>query len=112
MTPLIIITADRPKNLVNSGENQTINQVDIYKNFIRQMVDKKISNQISTLKKINKIIKFANGDNKNIPGPIHINIRFDEPLLDKNQKIIEINETENIINNKNIIFKVPKSKRP
>lgn len=112
MTPLIIITADRPKNLVNSGENQTINQVDIYKNFIRQMVDIKISNQISTLKKINKIINFANGDNKNIPGPIHINIRFDEPLLDKNQKIIEINETENIINNKNIIFKVPKSKRP
>ena len=112
MTPLIIITADRPKNLVNSGENQTINQVDIYKNFIRQMVDIKVSNQISTLKKINKIINFANGDNKNIPGPIHINIRFDEPLLDKNQKVIEIDETENIINNKNIIFKVPKSKRP
>lgn len=112
MTPLIIITADRPKNLVNSGENQTINQVDIYKNFIRQMVDIKISNQISTLKKINKIIDVANGDNKNIPGPIHINIRFDEPLLDKNQKVIEINGTKNTINNKNTIFKVPKSKRP
>ena len=65
MTSLIIITADRPKNLINSGENQTINQVGIYKNFIRQMVDIKISNQISTLKKINKIINFANGDNNN-----------------------------------------------
>ena len=51
MTSLIIITADRPKNLINSGENQTINQVGIYKNFIRQMIDIKISNQISTLKK-------------------------------------------------------------
>ena len=26
MKPLIIITADRPENLVNTGENQTINQ--------------------------------------------------------------------------------------
>ena len=112
MTSLIIITADRPKNLINSGENQTINQVGIYKNFIRQMIDIKISNQISTLKKINKIINIAKGDNKNIPGPIHINIRFDEPLLDKNRKVIQINETEIITNNKNTIFKVPKSKRP
>ena len=57
MTPLIIITADRPKKLINTGENQTINQVGIYKNFIRQMIDIKISNQISTLKKINKMKK-------------------------------------------------------
>lgn len=112
MTPLIIITADRPKRLINSGENQTINQIDIYKNFIRKMIDINPSNQISTLKKIDKIINIASGNNKNIPGPVHINIRFDEPLYDKKQKTIKIDIKENTTNNKNLTFKLPKYKRP
>jgi 2-succinyl-5-enolpyruvyl-6-hydroxy-3-cyclohexene-1-carboxylate synthase len=33
--PLIILTADRPAEAMGKGENQTINQIDIYKNFIK-----------------------------------------------------------------------------
>ena len=35
MIPLIIITADRPKQLQYTGENQTIRQYDIFKNYTR-----------------------------------------------------------------------------
>ena len=33
--PLIICTADRPPELLNTGANQTINQHNLYKNHIR-----------------------------------------------------------------------------
>ena len=39
MTPLIIITADRPEELMDSGENQTINQVNLYGKYVRKMYD-------------------------------------------------------------------------
>ena len=112
LTPLIIITADRPKNLTNSGENQTINQVDIYKNFIRKMIDINITNQASTLKKIDDIINIANGNHKNIPGPVHINIRFKEPLFDKKQKKIKLVPKKNITINKKTKLKLPIFKKP
>ena len=112
MTPLIIITADRPKNLTNSGENQTINQVDIYKNFIRKMIDINITNQASTLKKIDDIINISNGNHKNIPGPVHINIRFEEPLFDKKQKKVKLIPKKNIIINKKTNLKLPIFKKP
>jgi len=112
MTPLIIITADRPKNLANSGENQTINQVNIYKNFIIKMIDINITNQESTLKKIDHIINLSNGNHKNIPGPVHINIRFKEPLYDKKQKKIKIETKKNITINKKTNLKLPKFKKP
>ena len=35
-TPLIVITADRPSYLVNTGENQTINQQNIFGDYIRK----------------------------------------------------------------------------
>jgi hypothetical protein len=31
--PLIVLTADRPAEAMGKGENQTINQIDIYKNY-------------------------------------------------------------------------------
>ena len=112
MTPLIIITADRPKRLLNTGENQTIDQTSIYSSYIRGMIDIKKSNKTSLLKKINKTINLATGDHKNIPGPVHLNIRFDEPLYDNNKKLIHINPDNNITLKKNINLNLPKFKRP
>ncbi len=39
MIPLIIITADRPKHLLNTGENQTINQINLYGNHVRKTLN-------------------------------------------------------------------------
>ena len=36
LTPYIVITADRPKSLLHTGENQTIKQDTIFKDFTRE----------------------------------------------------------------------------
>ncbi len=79
--PLVICSADRPERLVNTGANQTINQVDIYGNFTRHFSDsgdpkptKKYFNQISR-----EVSKGFSSLLLN-PGPVHFNLRFDKPL--------------------------------
>ena len=38
-TPLILLTADRPKKLINTGASQTIDQVDLFGHYVREMID-------------------------------------------------------------------------
>lgn len=65
---LLILSADRPARLRNTGANQTTNQKDIFFDFVRHSID-----SASPL----DIKKFFNES-----GPLHINVQFDEPLLD------------------------------
>jgi 2-succinyl-5-enolpyruvyl-6-hydroxy-3-cyclohexene-1-carboxylate synthase len=78
--PIIAMTADRPKNLVNCGENQTIIQQGIFRNFVN--LESEIEETI-TLKRaealFQKVYHFTN--NVRFRGPIHINMPFSEPLL-------------------------------
>ena len=107
MVPLIIITADRPKHLINTGENQTINQKNIYGDYVRSSVDISHKRTFGTLKKIDKML------NINKPtGPIHLNIRFDEPLIDK-ENIISIYNPKKLKKKlKKISITLPVFKRP
>jgi 2-succinyl-5-enolpyruvyl-6-hydroxy-3-cyclohexene-1-carboxylate synthase len=79
--PLIIISADRPKEQVMSGENQTINQTGIFSHFLRGELSLdtpsfEISpNDLST--NISNLISKAMAHEK---GPVHINCPFREPL--------------------------------
>jgi len=77
--PLIIITADRPKNLINSGTNQTINQKYIYGVYVRDNIN--IIDNNTSLNKIDTSLQLAIGKDyhNNIitpKGPIHINIHL------------------------------------
>ena len=83
-TPLIIITADRPSSLVNSGENQTINQIDIFGDYVRKFENiNLLTNKISgNYDKIISLFQYAIGDSEFPPGPVHINIPFEEPLIE------------------------------
>ncbi|MBI45635.1 MAG: 2-succinyl-5-enolpyruvyl-6-hydroxy-3-cyclohexene-1-carboxylic-acid synthase [Candidatus Marinimicrobia bacterium] len=95
-TPLIVITADRPKALINTGENQTIKQDELFKDFTRGSIhiDTADKNSLESIKDniqaiIEKAIGVIGGD---APGPVHLNISFDEPLIDEfNAYDIEIN---------------------
>ena len=79
-TPLIVITADRPNYLLNTGENQTINQQNIYGGYVRNFLDVGLPNtNLKTLKK--DIITTYNLSIDDIPGPIHINTPFEEPIV-------------------------------
>ena len=81
-TPLIIITADRPNYLLNTGENQTINQHNIYGNYVREFLDIGLPNtNVELLKQ--KITDAYTLCINNIPGPIHLNVPFEEPLVTK-----------------------------
>ena len=89
--PMILITADRPVNLLNSGENQTINQKNIYGDFVRKNIHINIDDQYdSIMNTLNKTLKFI--DKKNNPnivsGPIHINVHLDDSINIKSLKKI------------------------
>jgi len=109
-TPLVVISADRPKHLINVGDGQTINQKNVFENHIlfsaNLKLDIKDENNISQKEELpifksleNKLermlglqqgIQSFNETEINTAlnlaqlkkGPVHINVPFDEPLYE------------------------------
>lgn len=86
--PMIILTADRPPELHDSGANQTIDQTKLYGNYVNwgfnlPCPDEKISPQV-VLTTIDQAVfqscRFPHG-------PVHINCMFREPLTPKGEPI-------------------------
>mgnify|MGYP001168982588 CR=1 FL=1 len=94
--PIIIITADRPRQLLNTGENQTINQKSIYGDFVRSSLS--FDNREDVIDKINDSLKFININNSKITiGPIHFNIHLDD--FEKENENIMNKQIPNTISN-------------
>ncbi len=77
--PLIILSADRPKHLLEIGDGQTIRQENVFANHIVDSLNlntdislSKNSFQFDAILKLSILKK----------GPVHINIPFYEPLYD------------------------------
>ena len=68
--PLIAITADRPKNYRGSGAPQTIDQISIFSSYVNLQCDDDARKESYCLA------------NWQPCGPAHINLCFDEPLID------------------------------
>jgi 2-succinyl-5-enolpyruvyl-6-hydroxy-3-cyclohexene-1-carboxylate synthase len=66
---LLLLTADRPARLRKTGSNQTTDQSNIFGAFVRASFDTDKDLDIS---------EALSGS-----GPVHINLQFDEPLLDQ-----------------------------
>lgn len=81
--PLIILTADRPVYWINQGENQSINQSNIYLDFSKKEITLPMGESEKELwfagREINECLNIAVSGN---PGPVHINIPLEEPLHD------------------------------
>ena len=76
--PLVIISADRPKHLIDVGDGQTIRQENVFENhilFSANLVEGEIE-------KNKKLISEALQVSSEKKGPIHINVPFDEPLYE------------------------------
>lgn len=79
--PLLLLTADRPQSLHNVGANQTINQVNIFKNHVRGYYE-------AGMPKINKpsLFNFAKkisnavADSISKKGPVQFNFPFVKPF--------------------------------
>lgn len=80
--PLIILTADRPPELRNTGANQTIDQVKIYGDCARFFFDMPCpAKDIPVEMVLTTIDQAVYRSKSGIPGPVHINCMFREPLV-------------------------------
>ncbi len=78
--PLVVISADRPKHLIDIGDGQTIRQENVFENHIHysaNLIDHSLSLDTNI-----KRIKAAFDALYLHQGPIHINVPFDEPLYE------------------------------
>ncbi len=79
--PLVVISADRPHFRIDKGEGQTIRQQGALSNFIRVEINISLDEEVSDYNELDKKIGLAiNLSMIPNPGPVHINIEFDEPL--------------------------------
>lgn len=85
--PLIVISADRPKHLIDIGDGQAIRQENVFQNHILSSVNLD-ANSDTNLDLIQDVLKFSIEKK----GPVHINVPFDEPLYEVTDKILELDE--------------------
>jgi 2-succinyl-5-enolpyruvyl-6-hydroxy-3-cyclohexene-1-carboxylate synthase len=80
-TPILICTADRPAELQGVGAPQTIDQQNLYGVAVRKFVNAEVANdsESHTWRNIARdLFATSLGD---VQGPVHLNLRFREPLM-------------------------------
>jgi len=94
--PLLILTADRPSHLIDMGDGQTIRQENVFANYIKKSFSLPLEiNSEEEKENVNRLINEAIDQTQfPEPGPVHINIPFDEPLYD----LTENPERGNVVN--------------
>lgn len=96
--PLLIITADRPGELIDQGDGQTIRQNNVYANYIKASYE--IPGEINDEKSYQQVVKIVNEaiNQTAYPdfGPVHINIPFEEPIYNQAEghELVEVIEDE------------------
>ncbi len=80
--PLLVLTADRPPELIDQGDGQTIRQKDVFKNYIKKSFELPVVvNDPATFQIAEQVINLAIDESMfPEPGPVHINIPLREPL--------------------------------
>jgi 2-succinyl-5-enolpyruvyl-6-hydroxy-3-cyclohexene-1-carboxylate synthase len=81
MVPLIVLTADRPPELRNTGANQTIDQVKLYGDYVRWFCDMPCPDgNIEPQSVLTTVDQAIYRTTRSPAGPVHINCMFREPL--------------------------------
>ncbi|MCB9225197.1 MAG: 2-succinyl-5-enolpyruvyl-6-hydroxy-3-cyclohexene-1-carboxylic-acid synthase [Crocinitomicaceae bacterium] len=81
--PLLVLSADRPEELIDQGDGQTIRQTEVYRNFI-------VSSHTYSSLNDNGELEKALSNLINLPkGPVHINLPFEEPLYGIEERGVE-----------------------
>lgn len=84
--PMLVLTADRPLALLDNGHGQTINQSNVYANYIKGFfsIEEDLSDDFNNDEKIIEALLLTQTDNK---GPVHLNVPMQEPLYDLIEEI-------------------------
>jgi 2-succinyl-5-enolpyruvyl-6-hydroxy-3-cyclohexene-1-carboxylate synthase len=77
--PLIVISADRPKHLIDIGDGQTIRQENVFLNHSE--FNANLDDTLSLSDNSHLVEKAFNNCFEKM-GPVHINVPFDEPLYE------------------------------
>jgi 2-succinyl-5-enolpyruvyl-6-hydroxy-3-cyclohexene-1-carboxylate synthase len=83
--PLLAVTADRPRELIDQQDNQTLRQSGIYRNFIKGSYDlPQVITSADDIWYAHRLISEA-VDLTRTPceGPVHINVPLTEPLYEE-----------------------------
>jgi len=112
--PLVVISADRPDHLINIGDGQTITQPHVFRSHVLYEANLKEGIKKSFFKSfknndslINKALEVA----YTAKGPVHVNVRFSEPLYetietDNDQvEVFKINKNESKVSLPSSIIK-------
>lgn len=87
--PLILISADRPPELLGFGANQTIDQAKIFGNLTRAYYGLSPA-EYSSLSSLSSLAaRVVEQSIWPLPGPVHINAPFREPLLSSKDIVLE-----------------------
>jgi 2-succinyl-5-enolpyruvyl-6-hydroxy-3-cyclohexene-1-carboxylate synthase len=78
--PLVVISADRPKHLIDIGDGQTIRQENVFNNHI--LFSANLVDDATKLALNSSLIAEALQITNSKKGPVHINVPFDEPLYE------------------------------
>ncbi|MCL4124094.1 UNVERIFIED_CONTAM: hypothetical protein GTU68_020536 [Idotea baltica] len=104
--PLVILSADRPKHLIDIGDGQTIRQENVFENHIlfsaNLIENPKFISRNSQL--LGEAFQVATSQN----GPIHINVPFDEPLYETMDSLRDFHFpkiSSSFLDNSNINYK-------
>ena len=93
--PLLLFSADRPPELQNCGAGQTIDQENIFGNFVRQFHQLEVPQTNENYRDhLVTVLKSAYQKSLGVnPGPVHINFPFREPLLSESEVHIDFDLT-------------------
>lgn len=78
--PLVVISADRPKHLIDIGDGQTIRQENVFDNhilFSANLIESEKEKEFN-MNLVAEALQTATSKK----GPVHINVPFDEPLYE------------------------------
>ncbi len=80
--PLVVLSADRPGFMINSGANQTTDQAGIFGTFTREAI--RLSSDSGDAARWRSALRMAfaaaSGCRTLDPGPVQVNLEFTEPL--------------------------------
>ncbi|SDB80724.1 2-succinyl-5-enolpyruvyl-6-hydroxy-3-cyclohexene-1-carboxylate synthase [Raineyella antarctica] len=80
--PLVVVSADRPTGMLDTGANQTTNQVGIFGTFVRAEANLEAdAGPLAVRHQVARVLASADGMRTRAPGPGHLNVRLAAPLV-------------------------------
>lgn len=80
--PLVVLSADRPATMINTGANQTTDQVGLFGAHVRAEARLSAAQPAvaAWAAAVHRMTAAATGVRSGSPGPVHLNVEFTEPL--------------------------------